>query len=118
MITVINFLRIFSVMITDCETNFTDLETKITDLKLIEGALLSLSLCLTISPSASLFCFLSPVLSLVAHPFFLRCSAMPAWLPDFLYLPRICKHLRLHSLGFGPRKTARSNGIGLGFSGI
>ena len=94
MITGINSQIIFSVMSTDWETNFTDLETKITDFKLIEGALFSLSL----TTSVSLSCFLSPVHSLAAHPFFWGCSATSAWLPDFLYLPRICSHLRLQSL--------------------
>ena len=75
-------------MITGWEANFTGLEAKITDLKLVEGALLSLSLFLYlcslslslylfISPSVhlSLCCFLSPLLSLSARPFFLCCSA-------------------------------------------
>ena len=62
MTTGINSLRIFSVIITDWETNFTDLETIFANLKLIEGALLSLSL----SHHPSLSCFPSPLLSVFA----------------------------------------------------
>ena len=83
MITGIDSLRIFSVVMTDRETNFTDLETKITDLKLIEGALLSLSLsispCLPLLLSLSLaFALCSSLLSALfcvsKRPFRPRCQ--------------------------------------------
>ena len=129
-----NYLRIFSVMITDWETNFTDLETKNIDLKFILflslslflSLALSLSLSLSVSPSLSLSlshnlsvtllsCFLSPVLSLAAHPLFLRCSASDFQAfevaisglrigtkpPDFLYFPGIFRHFTMQAPGSG-----------------
>ena len=75
MITGIHSLKLFSVMIPNWETNFTDLQAKIANIKLVEGALLSLSFFIsTLCFSLSLSLLVPPSLAfslLAASPFFL-----------------------------------------------
>ena len=113
MITGINFLRIFSVMMTDCETNFTDSDAKITDLKLIEGALLSLShhfsINLPLLLSLSTFtCCSSLLFALFRHAG--RAARFPVFAKDL-------QAFEVAVSGLWSTQNCQISGIGLGFSG-